>query len=401
MSTYSILVTNNAPGCATEIEQQLTVTGCTTYIVRLASNSNALGPFNVYLDSVIYYSAQTRTEMLNGVVVTIECSTPTPTITPTITPTPTQTDPMTGVTPTNTATPTNTPTNTTTPTNTPTPSITPTNTITPTVTPTNTTTPTNTPTTTKTLTPTPTNTPTNTNTPTTTKTPTQTPTNTATNTSTPTNTPTNTKTPTPTPTPTDPGLRAILFMESTDDATGSGTVENDILQYMLVNATSWFGFWNSGVVGINAADLAVYMDWPGFITGTTNVPAAIEITIPQTSGGVDSYGNSIEAYKFLTTQVNANSTTGNVWYSIFAPPSKTNNQTYSTIGINYANSPTTLTNTSTEPTVYTYNINYTGIEWVSSTYKVYTQSGNGNGFNSGSDGITDTTNNYFRGGTLI
>ena len=43
MSTYSILVTNNAPGCGTEIEQQLTVTGCTTYIVRLASNSNALG----------------------------------------------------------------------------------------------------------------------------------------------------------------------------------------------------------------------------------------------------------------------------------------------------------------------------------------------------------------------
>ena len=71
MSTYSILVTNNAPGCATEIEQQLTVTGCTSYIVRLASNSNALGPFNVYVDSVIYYSAQTRTEMFNGVVVTL------------------------------------------------------------------------------------------------------------------------------------------------------------------------------------------------------------------------------------------------------------------------------------------------------------------------------------------
>jgi hypothetical protein len=43
MSTYSILVTNNTPGCATEIEQQLTVTECTSYIVRLTSNSNALG----------------------------------------------------------------------------------------------------------------------------------------------------------------------------------------------------------------------------------------------------------------------------------------------------------------------------------------------------------------------
>ena len=128
MSTYSILVTNNAPGCGTEIEQQLTVTGCTSYIVRLDSNSNALGPFNVYVDSVIYYSAQTRTEMINGVVVNLQCSTPTPT--PSTTPTSTP----------NSVTPTQTPTNTATPTNTPTPGLSPTqtpsHTPTPTVTPT-------------------------------------------------------------------------------------------------------------------------------------------------------------------------------------------------------------------------------------------------------------------------
>ena len=70
MSIYSILVTNNAPGCSTEIEQQLTVTGCTSYIVRLASNSNALGPFNIYVDDVIYYSAATRNDMFNGIVET-------------------------------------------------------------------------------------------------------------------------------------------------------------------------------------------------------------------------------------------------------------------------------------------------------------------------------------------
>jgi hypothetical protein len=118
MSLYSILVTNNAPGCNTEIEQQLSVTGCTSYIVRLTSNSNALGPFNVYIDDVIYLSAVTRNEMLYGVVVTLECGTPTPTQTPTNTPTP-------SFTPTNTPTPTETPTNTPTPTLTPTPSATP------------------------------------------------------------------------------------------------------------------------------------------------------------------------------------------------------------------------------------------------------------------------------------
>jgi hypothetical protein len=128
MSLYSILVTNNAPGCNTEIEQQLSVTGCTSYIVRLTSNSNALGPFNIYIDDVIYLSAVTRNEMLDGVVITLECGTPTPTQTPTNTPTPSFTPTNT---PTPSETPTNTPTPTTTPTNTPTPTFTPTPSATP------------------------------------------------------------------------------------------------------------------------------------------------------------------------------------------------------------------------------------------------------------------------------
>jgi hypothetical protein len=144
MTLYSILVTNNAPGCNTEIEQQLSVVGCTSYIVRLTSNSNALGPFNVYIDDVIYLSDVTREEMIDGVVVTLDCGTPTPTPTPTITPTP-------SFTPTNTPTPTETPTNTPTPTETPTNTPTTTNTPTPTETPTET--PTNTPTPTETLVP--------------------------------------------------------------------------------------------------------------------------------------------------------------------------------------------------------------------------------------------------------
>jgi hypothetical protein len=134
MALYSILVTNNYDGCTTEIEQQLNVTGCTNYIVRLTSNSNALGPFNVFVDSVIYYSAQTRTQMLNGVVVSLECTTPTPSITPTNTPTPSIT-PTIGLTPTTTPTPSITPTVTPTSGVSPTPTETPTNTPTPTSTP--------------------------------------------------------------------------------------------------------------------------------------------------------------------------------------------------------------------------------------------------------------------------
>jgi hypothetical protein len=111
MSLYTISVINTAPGCNNEIEQQVTVTGCTSYIVRIASNSNALGPFDVYVDSSIYSSGNTRTQMLNGVVVELLC---TPTPTPTLSPTPTNTP--SSETPTPTATPTLTPTPSSTPT---------------------------------------------------------------------------------------------------------------------------------------------------------------------------------------------------------------------------------------------------------------------------------------------
>jgi len=115
MSTlYSILVTNNAPGCDTQIEQQLNVTGCTSYIIRLTTNSNAFGPFDIFIDDVIYLSNVTREEMLDGVIVSIECTTPTPTPTPTITPTPSFT-PTPTITPTPTGTPGATPTQTGTP----------------------------------------------------------------------------------------------------------------------------------------------------------------------------------------------------------------------------------------------------------------------------------------------
>jgi hypothetical protein len=265
MALYSIFVVNTAPGCDNIIEQQLTVSGCTNYIIRLASNSNALGPFDVYLSvfpigltgATLEYSAVTRYDMFNGVVVDIECVTPTPTQTPTQTntpsisatvgtsPTPTETPTQTPTltqtptntstqTPTETQTPTvtqtQTPTNTETPTQTPTPSITASQTQTPTpsitasqtqtptpsITASQTETPTQTPTMTQTptvtqtptpsitasqtQTPTPSITPTNTETPT--NTPTETPTNTPTNTETPTNTPTETPTNTPTNTET-------------------------------------------------------------------------------------------------------------------------------------------------------------------------------------------------------
>jgi hypothetical protein len=294
----------------------------------------------VYVDNVIYYSAQTRNEMFNGVVVNLECITPSPTTTPTITPTPTQTDPMTGATqtptptPTNTQTPTPTTTLTATPSTTPdsttTPTMTPTNTVTPTTTTTLTATPTNTPSITPTNTQTPTNTATPTNTPSITPTNTQTPTNTASNTATPTptntETPTNTPTNTNTPTPTNLPFRAYVFPEP-QDATSQANL-GLFMDTISSSSATYYGFGNTGGYPAGpgyADDLNWYVQYSGWTGSSGNFITNVELlsnSIRQASGsGTDSQGCSQNQYTFgsigiTTSNVNPNE---QYVYSVWVP----------------------------------------------------------------------------------
>lgn len=240
MALYTITVTNNAQGCDNEVEDQLEVNSCSTYLVKISPTSNALGPFDVYINDVLTFSNKTRNEMINGVEIQLECVTPTPT--PTNTPTPT-------ITPTNTVTPSVTPTNT------PTPSITPTNTPTPTITPTVT------PTTG--LTPTP--------------------------------------TPTPTVTPSPGGFYAYVFPEPQDSVSqndlGQFMYDNGAVSFF------GFGN-NGGPAGGStySTDMAIYAQYPGWTGATgnfiTNV-STLNGAIRQLTGtGTDSYGCSQNQYTF-------------------------------------------------------------------------------------------------------
>jgi hypothetical protein len=142
------------------------------------------------------------------------------------------------------------------------------------------------------------------------------------------------------------------------------------------------------------------MDWPGFVNGTTNnTNGTLQSIIPQTSGGVDFYGNVIDAYNFVTTEIPTNTVTGQAWYIVLAPISLTNNLTYSTISISYNDTPQSLSGYNTETSVKNTNIVYTGSNWFNTTYRIYTSAQN-NGFTNGIQGQIDTTNNFFKGGTL-
>ena len=69
-------------------------------------------------------------------------------------------------------------------------------------------------------------------------------------------------------------MSAIVFMECNAGANGSGPSNQDISSYMVEENFSgtWFGFLVNGIPNnpSEAIDMAIYMDWPGWINGTEN-----------------------------------------------------------------------------------------------------------------------------------
>lgn len=69
---YSVYVVNTAPGCENYVEQQVSLSACTSVIIRITPNTNAIGPFDIYKDSISgtpIFTGLTRQQMLEGVVV--------------------------------------------------------------------------------------------------------------------------------------------------------------------------------------------------------------------------------------------------------------------------------------------------------------------------------------------
>lgn len=314
---YNIIVVNTDGDCLNSITQQFEATACTQdVIVKFTGDNNAVGPFDVYTGSTgttAVYTDLTRLEMIQGVSITLEdpsnCITPTPTPTPSSTVTPTPT-PTFGV----SSTPT------------PTPTLTPTGTPDPTTTPT----------------------PTTSNTPTQTQTP--------------------SGTPTPTPTPSPSVGTAYLFIEPQSGSTEIG-------QYMFDGGYNFYGFTNlsapdTSSQGAFSNDMNGYMSYSGWTGGT--FPVVRTQSVPQVSGGIDAYGNSIVAFNFTTHEVPENTVESPAWYTWIIPTGATNGGIQTKIDYNTFGNPNSLTTLNMDSTFYTYTFNYTGSTIPSGVYRVYT-----------------------------
>jgi hypothetical protein len=206
----------------------------------------------------------------------------------------------------------------------------------------------------------------------------------------PTPTKTLTRTPRVTNSPTPAPFKAYLFIEPN---TGS-TVIGDWMY--TVNSLNFFGFSNGSQPSQNQSDfnteLNTYVNFSGWTAGT--FPSIIVATISKTTGGNDSFGNSIVANNFTTTVVSANTLNGSGWFIWMIPTGATGGLYQSQIDYSLS-SPNLLTSVYTESTIYNYTFNYTGSTLPQTTYRVYTTFP-GVDFN-----LTNSvTNIYFRGNSL-
>ena len=316
---YDIIVVNTDPNCSNSITQQVSATGCPqNVLVRISPYSTAIGPFDVYTGTTAttaVYSAQTRNQMIAGVVLPLY-------------------DPVACLTPTPSNTPTNTPTPSNTPTNTPTPSFTPTPTATPAV--------------------------------------------------------TATPTPTVTPSPTPIFDFAYLFIEPQTGSTELG-------QYLYDSGINFFGFTNlSSPDTVNPAqfdtDMSTYIGFSGWTGGT--FPAVRTQQVPQSTGGVDTYGNAIVEFNFTTHEVPAGTVVGSAWYMWIIPTGSTNGGIQTMIDYNNNGSPNALTTVNTEGTLRQNTFTYSGGTIPAGTYRIYTT------FTDVAFYLNNNDDIYFKGNTV-
>lgn len=160
-------------------------------------------------------------------------------------------------------------------------------------------------------------------------------------------------------------------------------------------STKFFGFTNGTQPSISAAtfqtEMSLYVNYSGWTNG--QFPTVIETFVPQSSGGVDGYGNPIVAYNFYTTIVSANTVGCDAWYTWLIPTNQTNSLYQTQIDVS-TNNPNVFVSTLTEPTIYQNTFTYVGSVISNTVYRVYTTYPSNNFLLSNHDNI------YFKGSVV-
>ena len=165
-------------------------------------------------------------------------------------------------------------------------------------------------------------------------------------------------------------LRAYIFVEPVSKHV---MIKNHLKTLPFTGRLPFVGF--HGVNGGAWKDnLSNYINMPHWIDG--RLPQIMQVDIPQTSGGIDTFGNTVEAFNFKTVKITKNTVNDRFsWIIVLVPINAMNNDTKRQRKIHIVEKSGNITRSSR---VYTTDnvlsgavINYNGNRIPAGQYRVY------------------------------
>ena len=172
--------------------------------------------------------------------------------------------------------------------------------------------------------------------------------------------------------------KAYVFIEPSSKYNMISMYLRDSTQKSPLYPLAFLGYNGLGAARSMIYNFSNYINMPHWYDG--RLPAIIETDIPQTSGGLDTYGNPKIAYNFTTVKISKNTVVGTAWINILIPVSAMDNDkkrqktvyTYEKIGNTLVKNGSWSGWTITmERVIYEYTINYQGNRIPKGIYRVY------------------------------
>ena len=186
-------------------------------------------------------------------------------------------------------------------------------------------------------------------------------------------------------------LKAYIFVEPVSN---HAMIKNHLNKLPFIGRIPFVGF--HGVNGGAWKDnLSNYINMPHWIDG--RLPQIMQVDIPQTSGGIDTFGNTVEAFNFKTVKITKNTVNDRFsWIIVLIPINAMSNDTKRQRKIHIVEKSGNITRSSR---VYTTDnvlsgavINYNGNRIPAGQYRIYSTTDRGMVLN-----LNSTNDVYIRG----
>ena len=169
-------------------------------------------------------------------------------------------------------------------------------------------------------------------------------------------------------------LRAYIFVEPRSKHT---MIKNHLNTVPFVGRLPFVGFHGVGLgenLKSNFPNFSNYINMPHWIDG--RLPQIMQVDIPQTNGGIDTFGNPVQAFNFKTVKITKNTVNDSFsWVVVLVPINAMNNDTKRQRRIHIVEKAGNVTKSST---IYTTDnvlsgtvINYNGNRIPAGQYRVY------------------------------